>query len=226
METLTQAALVRSRPFLVRLSDVALDLEALQCAWEKHVEASSDATFRAVTPLTEGVYASLAEAWHGSGMSIQHDLDDEPCTQNPVVDFVLRHVELKLNSMWLRVERWIEDRLGRIARRPTFITGTHSTTTTTHFDEYDSLVFVFQGAKTFYVAPPEAVKQTGRKMMHESTAHPYKPGTAREQASPQPFERIDVSAGGWLFLPARWWHFVESKPNTLMLCAWVEEREQ
>jgi len=226
LETLSQATLVHSRPFLIRLSDVAADLDALQCAWEQHVEACSDAMFRGLAPLTEGVCISLAEAWRGSGMSIQHDLDEVPCTQNPVVDFLRQRGELKLSSMWLRVESWIEDRIGPIARRPAFITGTHSTTTMTHFDDSDSLVFVLKGAKTFHVARPETVKQTGRRMMHESTAHPYKPGTIREQASPQPFERIDVPAGGLLFLPARWWHFVESTPHTLMVCAWMEESEQ
>ncbi|MEC7281905.1 MAG: cupin-like domain-containing protein [Verrucomicrobiota bacterium] len=223
LETLSRATLVRSRPFLIRLSDVAADLEALQCAWEQHVAACSDTMFRGLSPLTEGGFISLAQAWRGGGMSIQHDLDDVPCTQNPVVDFLRQHGKLKLSSMWCRVERWIEDRIGHIARRPAFITGMHSTTTATHFDEYDSLVFVLKGAKAFHVARPEAVKQTGRRMMHESTAHPYKPGTIREQASPQPFERIDVPAGRLLFLPARWWHFVESTPNTLMVCAWVEE---
>lgn len=97
-----------------------------------------------------------------------------------------------------------------------------SVTTETHFDAYHSLAFVLSGSKTFYVAPPQLVKQSGRKMMHESTAHPHQPGTPREQLLPQPFERINVPAGGLLYLPAGWWHFVESEPKTVMTCAWVE----
>ena len=225
LETLNRATLARSMPLLVRLSDVSADLKAVQSAWERHVQACSGATFRVVTPVTEGAHMSLAEARRVDGTSIQHDLDEMPCSHNPIIDFLRQHAELKLGSMWLRVERWIEHSIGRIARRPAFITGTHSTTTPTHFDEYDSVAFVLKGAKTFYVAPPKQVKQTGSKMMHESTAHPYKPGTSREQASPQPFERIEVPAGGMLFLPARWWHFVESTPNTLMVCAWVESEQ-
>lgn len=222
LQTLDRAYDGHSTPFLIRLSDVAADLEALQHAWERHLDLSEHARFRAVTPVTEGVSISLVEAWHGRGMCIQHDLDEEPSTENPVIDFLLPHSELKISSVWLRVEEWIEDRIGSIARRPAFVTGTHPTTTTTHFDEYDSVAFVLKGAKSFYIAPPELVKQSGRKRMHESTAHPYKPGTLREQSIPQPFERVDIPAGGLMFLPAGWWHFVESTPNTIMVCAWVE----
>lgn len=222
VETLTRAHDGRSRPFLILLSDVVGDLEALSCEWERHIVSSQPAAFRAATPVTEGITVSLEKAWRGVGMYIQHDLDEEPSPHNPVIDFLRRRQYLKLSSMWFRVERWMEDRLGSIARRPAFITGLYSTATATHFDEYDSLAFVLKGAKTFYIAPPEQVKQSGRKMMHESTAHPYKPGTQREQRTAQPFERIDVPAGGLLFLPARWWHFVESAPNTLMICAWAE----
>ena len=86
------------------------------------MESSERATFRAVTQMTEGMSISLLQAWHGRGTCIQHDLDDDASMHNPVVDFLHRHGQLKLSSVWLRIERWIEDRIGSIARRPAFIT--------------------------------------------------------------------------------------------------------
>ena len=222
LQTLDRAYDGQSRPFLIRLSDVEPDLAALRCAWERHLSSPRHAAFRAVTSVTEGVRIPLPDAWRGRGVSIQHDLDEEPSAQNPVVDFLRQHERLKLSSVWLRIEHWIQARVGSIARRPAFVTGTHPVTTETHFDAYHSLAFVLSGSKTFYVAPPHKVKQTGRKMIHESTAHPHQPGTPREQLLPQPFERINVPAGGLLYLPAGWWHFVESEPKTVMACAWVE----
>ena len=91
--------------------------------------------------------------------------------------------------------------------------------TTTHFDEYASFALVLTGAKTFHIAPPSLVHQTGRGMEHESSATPYKVGTAREQEVPQPFVCVHIGAGCLLYLPPRWWHYVDSQPKTIMLCA-------
>ena len=98
--------------------------------------------------------------------------------------------------------------------------GVDAAPTTTHFDEYESVAFVLVGAKTFYVATPDLVFQTGRGRQHESSANPFRPGSPREQAVPQPFLKIDVPAGCMLFLPRGWWHFVVSQAHTVMLCAW------
>ena len=119
------------------------------------------------------------------------------------------------------MEEWLAARRGPVARRPAFVNGVGAAQTPTHFDDYASVALVLTGAKTFHIAAPSRVHQTGRGMLHESSATPYKPGTAREQQVPQPFMRVQMEAGSLLYLPPRWWHYVESQPKTIMQCAWI-----
>lgn len=104
---------------------------------------------------------------------------------------------------------------------PAFINGSEVKPTTTRFDEYSSVALVLAEPKTLYITPPVFVHQTGRGMLHESSATPYKPDTIQEQEVLQPFMRVWIEAGSLLYLPARWWHHVESRPKTIMVCAWV-----
>jgi len=210
----------RSRPFLIHLSYGATEATALLHAWECHV-CAGDRSYKAAAPCIEGVHRTLRQAWAGAGLCIQHDLDEDVCTHNPVFDFLRLHPHLLESCTWARVEAWVGVHVGRIARRPAFINGSEVRPTTTHYDDYESVALVLAGAKTFYLAPPHLVHQTGCGMLHESSAHPHRVGTRREQAAPQPFLRAEVPAGSVLYLPRGWWHFVESRPKTIMLCAWV-----
>ena len=210
----------RSKPFLIRLSDAAADSAALRHTWDRHVR-TCELSYKAATQHVEGTRKTLHQAWDEDGLAIQHDLDDEACSSNPVVDFLRAHPELKLSGMWSRLEEWLEAHIGPIVRRPAFINGSQVRPTTTHYDDYTSVAVVLAGAKTFYVAAPKLVHQTGRGMLHESSASPHKPGTSREQAVPQPFVRMQVDAGSILCLPRGWWHYVESQPRTVMVCAWI-----
>lgn len=215
--TLSKADL--NQPLLIRLTDV--DTEELLRAWNLHVHSKSELTYKTASLRTEGAQKSLLQAWQGNGLSIQHDLDEAVSVANPVLDFLRAHPRLKYCGLWMRLEEWIEAHVGNIARRPAFINGSKVKPTTTHFDEYASVALVLAGAKTFHIAPPALVHQTGRGMLHESSATPFKPGTSREQEVMQPFMRVQMEAGSLLYLPAGWWHYVESRPKTIMTCAWV-----
>ena len=203
------------RPLVVKVVNPVLDQTPLLDAWETHLGRFD--TFKTVTPLTEGADRTLLQAWTQTGLSIQHDLDDEPSAINPVLDFLQAHADLEQSRLWARVERMLEAR-GPIERRPAFINGPHAAITQTHQDGFDSIAFVLAGQKTFYVAPPNRVHPTRRE--HESSASPFTPGCPATQAAPQPFVRVIVGAGSLLYLPRNWWHFVESESQTIMLCAW------
>lgn len=210
-----------AEPLLIQLTDAAMDTQDLRRAWDLHVQRDRTLSYKTASRHTEGAQKTLSQAWEDDGLSIQHDLDDMASVENPVLDFLRMHPELRYHGLWARLEEWILSRVGPISRRPAFINGFNVKATTTHFDEYASFALVLTGAKTFHIAPPSLVHQTGRGMEHESSATPYKPGTAREQDVPQPFVRVRIGAGCLLYLPPRWWHYVDSQPKTIMLCAWV-----
>ena len=171
----------REQPFMIRLLDVEADVSAFDLAWSAHV-ATAVRVYKAVTPITAGGRATLRQAWEEQGFAIQHDLADHPAVENPVLEFLKAHKSLKFSGLWYRLEAWLEAQVGRIARRPAFLSASGTRPTTTHYDEYTSLALVLTGAKTFYIAPPDLVHRTGRGMVHESSANPHHPGTVREQA--------------------------------------------
>jgi hypothetical protein len=211
-----------ANPYLMRLTDASLDTDAVCRAWTHHVRSCDETAFTAISPLTEGTRRTLQQTWEGTGLTIQHDLEDDARDENPIIDFLQAHPHLKHSGLWLRIMAWLEKHVGPISRRPAFISGAKAVAhTTTHYDEYDSVAFVLMGCKTFYVAPPHLVWQTGRGRRNESSAHPLRPGSPHEQATPQPFFRVDVPAGSLLYLPRGWWHFVVSRPQTAMVCSWI-----
>ena len=220
IEALSRALSSPKHPRVMQLTDAAVHAGAVLRAWEQHLGSREGATFAATTLCTEGARRTLQHAWTGVGLSIQHDLDEVAQADNPVVDFLLEHPHLKFSSLWLRIVTWLEAHAGPVMRYPAFIHGANVAPTTTHYDDYDSVAFVLVGGKTFYVAPPNLVCQTGRGRPNESSAHPFQPGSPWEQVLPQPFLKVEVPAGSLLYLPRGWWHFVVSQPNTIMLCAW------
>ena len=220
LEALTCALSTSRHPRVMRLADAAPDSDVMRRSWEQHLRVCERTTFAAVAPSTEGARHPGRQAFVGPGWSIQHDLEDDALAGNPVADFLRAHPHLKFSSSWLRIVAWLQVHAGPVVRRPAFINGVDAAPTTTHFDEYESVAFVLVGAKTFYVAAPDLVFQTGRGRQHESSANPFRPGSPREQAVPQPFLKIDVPAGCMPFLPPRWWHFVVGPAHTVMLCAW------
>jgi len=219
LSTLSDADI--TQPLLIQLTDIETDTEELQRAWDLHVRTTRMLTYKTASQNTEGAQKTLLQAWEGAGLSIQHDLDDAASVDNPVLDFLRMHPGLKFHGLWVRLEEWIKCHRGNISRRPAFVNGSKVKPTTTHFDDYASVALVLMGAKTFHIAAPSRVHHTGRGMLHESSATPYKPGTAREQEVPQPFMRVQMRAGSLLYLPPRWWHYVESQPKTIMQCAWI-----
>lgn len=221
LAALGKAVAVPERPLLIRLSDARGHVDALRSAWERHLEACDSDTFTAATPQTEGTRCTLRQAWTGGSWNIQHDLEETLRDKHPIADFLRAHPHLALSHLWRHVEAWLEAHVGPIARRPAFINGIGTATTATHYDDYDSVALVLVGVKTFCIAPPSLVRQTGRGRLNESSAHPFVTGSPKEQAVPQPFWRVELTEGNLLFLPRGWWHFVVSDPKTMMMCAWV-----
>ena len=214
-------------PLVIDVRDVeAADMEALCSEWEAYMSRhDQERMFTATTPSTEGVLKSLSEVWAGGGLAIQHDLAESPSAANPIIDFLDTHRHLTLYEVWSSLEQWVKRNLGAIARYPAFVNGVGGKPTLTHFDDYDSVAIVLSGLKTFYVAPPPDLLNGGCRRPNESDARPHKHGTRRTQRVAQPFTRLVVRAGSVLCLPAGWWHYVESDPHTLMLCAWTTGEE-
>lgn len=88
----------------------------------------------------------------------------------------------------------------------------------THYDTYHSWAMVLVGRKTFYVLPHETLRKNRGDKPHErinvDPSHRY-----------LPWRRFDLDPGDVFFLPAGWWHFVVSDPQTIMTNSWVYPRD-
>ena len=64
-----------SQPLLVRITDAAMDTEALLRSWELHIQTTSckHTSYKTASERTEGAHRTLLQAWEGDVLAIQHD---------------------------------------------------------------------------------------------------------------------------------------------------------
>ena len=88
-------------------------------------------------------------------------------------------------------------------------TGKIGSCTHAHQDDYDNLVYLVKGKKTWYMAPPDTDLSKCCK------SYQVKRGHRLGEQDLALFEMVTQEAGDVLFVPRMWWHQVESAPQTL-----------
>ncbi|WP_189355413.1 cupin-like domain-containing protein [Undibacterium squillarum] len=84
--------------------------------------------------------------------------------------------------------------------------GSGQTTTGTHFDLFDNLLFQVDGSKAIWLAPPYAISRQQYSRKYDRFAR-----LATTQLAELPDAvRIEVQRGDLLFIPRRWWHQVQN----------------
>jgi ribosomal protein L16 Arg81 hydroxylase len=150
--------------------------------------------------------------------------------------------------MHRRIEQILQDTAGDDVEFvfPSFVVGAIASTGggPTHFDQYDSVVLLLAGEKTFYIAPPNAFERShASEGARDPPEHRCLPpvtnsistcflsagaGAWNERLDLSPFDedgehlwrRVDMRAGDVMFLPSGWWHFVTSSRRCLMTNIW------
>lgn len=132
-----------------------------------------------------------------------------------------------------------------LTQYPVWANGKFYGRTLTHFDDYLNFVLVLQGRKTFYLAAADDIKVpvgVGRKGRPNEawSATPMDWGENAEAHKPDDYEdaakyrrvykdnradmyRIDVTPGTLLVIPSKWWHYVASDPQTVMINFWYRK---
>ena len=89
----------------------------------------------------------------------------------------------------------------------------------THFDDYDNTCYMLMGTKYFWIMHPQGLKKSKAK------------GTGRENErldidarAHEGWQMITAKAGDVIIIPAGWWHYVTSEPQTLMINIWHDRK--
>jgi hypothetical protein len=216
------AAMQSARPLVVRSKLSSLDAMALVDEWELRVAMDS-------TPyqMADGRgKQSLATMW-SSAMRLEHDLEDTT-TPNPVMTWLRTSPPNSVGSRAWQLQQHIEtvaDSRGLILRRPAFATGLIAVGGgPTHFDDYNNTALVLAGNKSFFIAPPDAMKWEdglrNGKQNERLNVDPFVPGPYPEPSLAK-WLLADLGPGDMLYLPRSWWHFVVSEPHSVMTNVWT-----
>lgn len=106
----------------------------------------------------------------------------------------------------------------------------------THFDAFQNLVFVAHGTKRYRVFPPDQYANLypgpfdqGPFRATVSMVHPREPDLARYPRYARALaaaSEVELRAGDVLFLPAHWWHTVETPGFTIAANYWWGHTER
>jgi hypothetical protein len=98
-----------------------------------------------------------------------------------------------------------------------FITGNKTSGSLTHKDETSSLLYVVNGSKTVFIAPPGANQHLGLKWLKDH-AHTldYNPDVD-EDRDEVVWKKVQLDVCDALFIPKGWFHYVRSTPETVAL---------
>ena len=118
----------------------------------------------------------------------------------------------------------------KLTDMPVWVNGQFTAVSRTHNDDYLNFVVVLVGRKTFYVASPESIES----LTHEArdiipsnceAAHLPTDHTIRHRAykgNKIRMQKITLTPGTMLVIPPRWWHYVATDPETVMLNFWYQ----
>lgn len=208
-------------PFVVRSGLPEEDARNLLHDWEQYI-ARDDVKYQMGGSQGRQL---LKKMWESS-MRLEHDLDDRRIP-NPVESWLCREpIVSDVRGRFARLQKNIEtiaDSQGHtILRRPAFAAGLIETGGgPTHFDDYNNAALVLAGKKTFYIAPPGALKWEDG----------HRNGRRNERLDVEPlyleppldaWQVAVLGPGDVLYLPKRWWHFVVTEQKSVMTNVWTD----
>jgi hypothetical protein len=227
-----ESAFALRQPVLIRGGCGAAEERGLVESWTRYVEidgrrhftinpVKSDAGPGEETPHARSGL-SLRQIWHGR-CRLETQLG-KGSDGSPVHEWLSsRDGALVSAACGLEAELSSLGRLmcdgGDSVLRPSFVLGSVYARGggPTHYDTYHSWAMVLVGRKSFYVLPHETLRKSKGDKPHE-----------RSDVDPShrdlPWRRFDLEPGDVFFLPAGWWHFVVSDPQTIMTNTWVYPR--
>lgn len=155
---------------------------------------------------TEHGKMTLAQAQQKATPYVQHGLKEATTfDHSPVAHFLRRHASGMYKDLKARLAPGT-------SRCPSFINFGDAQVSRAHYDDYDNVVVMLVGRKTFYLSAPDKMRHPGRGQPHENL-----------DATPADFERVvTLEAGDALWLPSGWWHYVETEPYSVSQCFWYD----
>lgn len=212
------------RPFVIRGHLSSTDLGRLRREWARFVSESNNRYRTNQGPKTD---RSDGGSTHSVKAVRLRDMWDKPVRietlgkgnddPNPVIDWMKSSPPTSVATLFetyqLQLKSIVDRCFGDVETvEPAFVTGAiRPGGCTTHFDEYDNMALVVLGRKTFFITAHENI--TKRPKHNEVDDTPFD-GVERE------WLRVELLAGDALYLPAGWWHYVESVPHTVMTNYW------
>lgn len=179
-----------------------------QQEWADFVRKDT-ATYYSVndTTKTEGAKYQLRDVYRDK-IYIQYGLKaDTSLTRNPVIRFY-RQIQSRMSIEIDKMLSLIRDKF----TTPCFINGGYSPVTKTHFDDYHNIFLVLSGSKTFYLAKQGTIVKSQTRNPNETDSNPHDGVSV--------FLKATLTPGSILYIPAGYWHFVESGPHSVMLNFW------
>ena len=188
-------------------------------AWNPYVRKDKR-KYRGIRDKSEGVTLTLSEATHDHQRYIQYGLKrDTSYEHNPIVRFARDTHQAELLS-------WIETHKKRLGARlrvtPAFINGKGSYVTKTHQDDYQNILAVLRGRKTFHLAHPlESHPDEARRVKHRNRGYPSE--APDDTPTTRHFNyKVTLHAGDVLYIPRDWWHYVVTTQPSCMINLWYD----
>ena len=129
----------------------------------------------------------------------------------------------------------IRSPLEKVSTVPIWANGKFRSVTTLHFDDYHNFVVVLKGCKIFYLSKPNDVsRRDGEKgypneseaipdCLQEKDFPPLLSERGRKHCNKVESIRVELTQGQMLYIPPRWWHYVVSEEETIMVNFWFND---
>ena len=235
-----RSAIQRKCPMVIRHQHIAQTKQALRDSWVQFVTQDTEkyqVNEGAKTDRADGAsvhspgLAELKQIWY-EPRRMEVGLEKREHGQvNPVVTWARQQANsIPAVSVVARLRRHLRGLLTGISGpkaeilEPAFVAGAvQPGGGPLHFDDYDNLALIVVGSKTFYIAPPATFYDAPRI------------GEENERRGVSPHDRLTSEVAQWqvarllagdiLYLPKRWWHYVDSTPHTVMTNVWARREE-
>ena len=173
----------------------------------------------------EGTTHTLRAAWDAHNVYVQHSVSlkdgDPDFAQNPLKRFAQYKADPTLDAWFVQVlSKLQQSDTCQQQATPAFINGHGSRVTKTHWDNYENILLVLHGSKTFYLASPDSTTVLHRDKGYDWEAPESTPATRQ-------FDYVvTLQAGDVLFIPRYWWHYVETANRGAMVNFWFQQVER